>query len=82
MATLTLKNVPDGLVARLKQEACENRRSLNQETLLRLEKSLGDRHRRDPTAIRAALQRLHQKMAHLPPVDEKFINRAKTEGRS
>lgn len=82
MATLTLKNVPDALVVRLKQEACENRRSLNQETLLRLEKSVGDRHRRDPIAIRAALQRLHQKMAHLPPIDEAFIHRAKKEGRS
>ena len=40
MATLTLKKVPEELVERLKEEARRNRRSLNQETLARLEGSL------------------------------------------
>jgi plasmid stability protein len=40
MATVTLKNVPEDLVRMLKEEAKENRRSLNQEALARLESSL------------------------------------------
>ncbi len=37
MATLTIKNVPDDLYARLKARAVRNRRSLNQESLAILE---------------------------------------------
>jgi plasmid stability protein len=37
MATLTLKNIPDDLHARLKESAEKNRRSLNSEILIRLE---------------------------------------------
>jgi len=80
MATLTLKNVPEELVLRLKEEARQNRRSLNQETLARLEGSLG-RRPRDVERTIAALRRLHADMADLPPVDDEFIDRAKREGR-
>ena len=37
MATLTLRNVPDDLVARLKLRAKQHRRSLNSETIASLE---------------------------------------------
>jgi plasmid stability protein len=37
MATLTLRNVPDDLVARLKERAKRHRRSLNSETIASLE---------------------------------------------
>ncbi len=37
MATLTLRNVPDELVARLKARAKRHRRSLNNETIASLE---------------------------------------------
>ena len=80
MATLTLKNVPAELVRRLKEEAKQNRRSLNQETLARLEGSLARRHR-DLEETIASLQRLHRTRADLPPVDDDFIDRAKREGR-
>lgn len=80
MATLTLKNVPAELVAELKQRARENRRSLNQETLLRLERSLVARTR-DVEQTIASLKRLHAKMADLPPIDDEAIDRAKTAGR-
>lgn len=36
MATLTLRNVPDELVERLKGNAARNRRSLNQEVICQL----------------------------------------------
>ena len=80
MATLTLKNVPDALVHRLKEEARQNRRSLNQETLVRLEGSLGQRSR-DVDRTIASLQRLHATMENLPPVDDELIDRSKREGR-
>lgn len=40
MANLTIKGVPDQLVAELKKEAAARRRSLNGEVLHRLERSL------------------------------------------
>ncbi len=80
MATLTLKNVPDQLVKRLEIEARQNRRSLTQETLLRLEGSLEAR-RRTPEETVAALRQLHQRLAHLPPLTDDFLDRAKREGR-
>src|SRR5688572_16234275 len=40
MATLTLKNVPDHLYEELKRAAARSRRSLNQESIERLQKSL------------------------------------------
>ena len=42
MANLTLKGVPEPLVAELKKQAEVNRRSLNGEVVHRLERSLGD----------------------------------------
>ncbi|MGK2934647.1 MAG: FitA-like ribbon-helix-helix domain-containing protein [Gemmatimonadaceae bacterium] len=43
MASLTLKGVPEGLLAELKREAAEHRRSLNGEVLHRLEQSVSTR---------------------------------------
>ena len=80
MAVLTLKNVPEELVARLKQEARQNRRSLNQEALTRLEKSVATR-RQSPEETIASLRRFHRRLAHLPSLTDDFIDRAKREGR-
>jgi len=43
MASLTLKGVPEELLAELKREAAEHRRSLNGEVLHRLEQSVSSR---------------------------------------
>ena len=80
MATLTLKNVPDQLVEQLKVEARQNRRSLNQETLMRLENSLGLGRRSGPETV-ASLRRLHRKLEHLPLLTDEFLDQAKREGR-
>ena len=40
MATMTLKNVPDEIYARLKETAARHRRSLNSEAILCLERAL------------------------------------------
>lgn len=42
VASLTLKGVPDELLAQLKREAAQHRRSLNGEVLHRLESSVAD----------------------------------------
>lgn len=47
MASLTLKGVPDELLAQLKREAAEHRRSLNGEVLHRLEQSVRTRSTRE-----------------------------------
>lgn len=80
MATLTLKNVPEGLVEQLKEEAKQNRRSLNQEALSRLEMSVALRRRSAEETI-AALRRLHRKLAYMKPLSASFIDRAKKQGR-
>ena len=81
MATVTLKNVPLELVTQLKREARQNRRSLNQETLARLEASLALPRRSGPEAVKA-LRRLHRRMAGLKPLTDAFLERAKNEGRA
>lgn len=80
MATLTLKNVPEELVGQLKAEAKQNRRSLNQEALSRLEGSVALRKRSAEETI-AALRRLHKRLGSRPILTDALIERAKREGR-
>ena len=80
MATVTLKNVPEQLVRMLKQEAKQNRRSLNQEALARLEATLAAPGRSGDETVKA-LRRLHKRLAGLPPLTDAFLDRAKNEGR-
>lgn len=80
MATLTLKNVPENLVEQLKGEAKQNRRSLNQEALSRLERSVMLR-RRSAEEIIAGLRRLHRRLGSRPILTDAFMDRAKREGR-
>jgi len=81
MATVTLKNVPEDLVLMLKGEAKQNRRSLNQEALARLEASLISPRRSGSMTVKA-LRRLHKRLAGLPPLTDAFLRRAKNEGRA
>jgi plasmid stability protein len=80
MATLSLIDVPDELVIRLRREARAHRRSLEAEVLARLQASLTPPSRNVGETI-AALRRLHAKMAHLPPLDDRWLSRAKAAGR-
>ena len=76
MTTLTLKRVPEELVRMLKAEAKQNRRSVNQEALARLDASLtGPRRGGSETA--KALRRLHKRLAGLPPLTDAFLTWAK-----
>ena len=80
MATLTLKNVPEALVERLKREAKQSRRSLNQEALVRLEESLAIRRPTSEEKI-AIMQAARARLAHLAPFTDEFLDFAKRDGR-
>lgn len=54
MATLTLKNVPDELYQRLKEQAARHRRSLNQEAIAQLQAGASQR---SPDEARQAFAR-------------------------
>ena len=79
MASLTIKGIPDQLLDNLRRSAEANRRSVNSEVLLRLERSVG----RAPidseeflTRIRARRDRLQ-----LPPLTDQLLAQAKADGR-
>ncbi len=78
MLTLTLKNIPEELHARLKQSAEKNRRSLNGEILARLESELAAPRIETPAQAREwkAL------MARLPRADHAKVSRYKRQGRA
>jgi hypothetical protein len=80
MASVTLKNVPMELITMLKRQARQNRRSLNQEALARLEASVALPRRSGRDTVKA-LRRLHGRMAGLKPLTDAFLERAKNEGR-
>ena len=78
MPTLTLKNIPDALHARLKASAERNRRSLNSEILVRLEQDIS-RPILDPVVH---ADRLHAFTARLPRVSHHHTTRYKRQGRA
>jgi plasmid stability protein len=78
MPTLTLKNIPDDLHARLKASAERNRRSLNSEILVRLEQDIS-RPVLDPLVH---AQTLRAFSARLPRVDHRPVTRYKRQGRA
>ena len=77
MPTLTLKNIPNGLHARLKASAERNRRSLNSEILVRLEQDIG-RPVLDPVVHAETLRAFS---ARLPRVAHQPVTRYKRQGR-
>ena len=81
MPTLTLKNIPDDLHARLKASAARNRRSLNSEILFRLEKDIQDISQSvlDPVVH---AQTLRAFAARLPRVAHQHVTRYKRQGRA
>jgi hypothetical protein len=76
--TLTLKNVPKDLHARLKKSAESNRRSLNSEILVRLEQDIS-RPVLDPVAHAATLRAF---ATRLPRVSHQRVTRYKRQGRA
>jgi plasmid stability protein len=76
--SLTLKNIPVELHARLKASAEANRRSLNREILARLEAQL-----EAPVAdVVAELRALEEFVESMPPVDHTRVTRYRNAGRA
>ncbi len=79
MATVTVKNIPDELYARLKSVAEINRRSINSEIIMCIEHAVTIR-KVDPERLLESARQLRQLTAKNPILDEEF-NEAKAEGR-
>jgi plasmid stability protein len=79
MSTLTIKNLPPELYERLKQSAERNRRSLNREIIVCLEKALLERPR-DTEEILKRVTAL-RKQLRVRPLTEEILRQAKNEGR-
>ena len=79
MPTLTIKNIPEDLYTQLKRYAEINRRSLNSEVILCIERALHSR-RMSPEEYTARARRLRAKTARHPINDDEF-NTAKGVGR-
>ena len=79
MPTITVKNIPADLYERLKQSARANRRSINSEVIVCIERAVS--HRRvDPEATLARARALREKTVAYQITDDEF-NQAKTTGR-
>ena len=79
MATITVKNIPDELYTRLKSVAVINRRSINSEIIMCIERAVVSRQI-DPIKILENARQLRKLTTNHPIRDEEF-NQAKAEGR-
>jgi plasmid stability protein len=79
MATVTVKNIPDELYARLKSVAVINRRSINSEIIMCIEGAVVSRPI-DPAKILEDARQLRKLSANHPIEDEEF-SQAKAKGR-
>jgi plasmid stability protein len=79
MPTITVKNIPDDLYARLKRSAQANRRSLNSEIIVCIERALSVRTV-EPDEVLGRARRLREKTAGHVIGDEEFTA-AKMAGR-
>ncbi len=79
MPTITVKNVPPDLYECLKRSAEANRRSINSEVIVCIERVVRSR-KRHPEAILAGARRLREKTTGYPIDDDEFTD-AKAVGR-
>ena len=80
MATITVKNIPDDVYARLKAQAKHNQRSVNSEIIALMERATIAYHTdADAEGILADAKALRDSMDFV--VTEEDLNHAKNEGR-
>lgn len=79
MATITVKNIPEGLYEKLKQRAKSRNRSVNKEIIICIQEALESR-RVDPKSFLARIEALNSQMP-APPLTDKMLRRARTVGR-
>lgn len=78
MATMTIKNIPDELYEELKQRAAANRRSINNEVIILIERAVKYQVQ-DPNEVLERVRVLREKLDIYVTEDE--ITAAKNEGR-
>lgn len=79
MATLTIKNIPDDLYEKLKAAAATNRRSINNEVIMLIERAFAA-YRLGPEEIAAEAHRLRELTAHYHLTEDE-LKAWKNEGR-
>jgi plasmid stability protein len=79
MPSLTIKNIPNELLDRLRAQAASKRRSLNSEVIACLE-TVAQATPIDSEALLARTRAVRQKPAHLRLTD-RTLKRLKSEGR-
>ena len=80
MPSITLKDIPDDLHSRLKDEAAAHGRSLSKEILLRLRISVWEARPRDPKTLIAKAARVRRSLAGTW-IDDDLLERARRESR-
>ena len=80
MPSITVKNIPDDVYARLKTAAQTNRRSINNEIIARIEDSLVSR-RVPAHEVIARVRRLHARFGSQSFTTEQ-LDEARREGRA
>lgn len=79
MVTITVKNIPDDVYQRLKEQAEANRRSINSEIIACIERSIHSR-KFDPDQFLVDARRIREITSHYRIADDE-INQAKKMGR-
>lgn len=80
MPAITIKGIPEPLYRRLKVSAESNRRSLNSQAIVCIERGLAD-ERPEPAALVAELRRWHRRLRRQPGLTDAFLRKAKSAGR-
>ncbi len=80
MATITVKNIPPQLYERLKARASENRRSINSEVIVCIERAVSGKRTDTAGDILSRARVLREKTADYTTSDEEFTQR-KAAGR-
>ena len=79
MPSLTIKSIPEDLLAKLRHSATAHRRSLNSEVLVCLEHSLSPKQI-DPEGFLTRIEYL-QERTNLPRLTDAMLDQAKRQGR-
>lgn len=79
MTSMTIKNIPPDLHAKLRQRAKENGRSINSEAIYCLKRAV-EAQRIDPEAFLARVDALRSRIS-LPPLTDEILRSARDGGR-
>lgn len=80
MATITIKNLPDSLYKQLKARAAGNRRSINSEAILAIERAVAETKRADAQELLVSLRQARARLKGVFVTDA-GLRAARTAGR-